>query len=185
MNLMSIATILLNIMVMVVLWLCLFDKEDLPMMVGVLCGAVTNTPGLGAANEALSQVGYSGAQIANGYACAYPLGVVGIIGATILIRFLCRIKLDKEKEALSQEEAANQPGKPHRMYVEVTNPAVDGITIKRLRELSSRDFVCSRIHQNEKYFLHTFFCLFLCRKVFAKSCYSSGTMTYFVFHLAA
>ena len=148
MNIMSIVTILLNIMVMVVLWLCLFDKEDLPMMVGVLCGAVTNTPGLGAANEALSQVGYSGAQIANGYACAYPLGVVGIIGATILIRFLCRIKLDKEKEALSQEEAANQPGKPHRMYVEVTNPAVDGITLKRLRELSNRDFVCSRIHQN-------------------------------------
>ena len=148
MNLMSIATILLNIIVMVVLWLCLFDKEDLPMMVGVLCGAVTNTPGLGAANEALSQVGYSGAQIANGYACAYPLGVVGIIGATILIRFLCRIKLDKEKEVLSQEEAANQPGKPHRMYVEVTNPALEGITIKRLRELSNRDFVCSRIHQN-------------------------------------
>ena len=148
MNIMSIVTILLNIMVMVVLWLCLFDKEDLPMMVGVLCGAVTNTPGLGAANEALSQVGYSGAEIANGYACAYPLGVVGIIGATILVRFLCRIKLDKEKEALSQEEAANQPGKPHRMYVEVTNPAVDGITLKRLRELSNRDFVCSRIQQN-------------------------------------
>ena len=148
MNIMSIVTILLNIIVMVVLWLCLFDKEDLPMMVGVLCGAVTNTPGLGAANEALSQVGYSGAQIANGYACAYPLGVVGIIGATILIRFLCRIKLDKEKEALSQEEAANQPGKPHRMYVEVTNPALEGITIKRLRELSNRDFVCSRINQN-------------------------------------
>jgi len=148
MNIMSIVTILLNIMVMVVLWLCLFDKEDLPMMVGVLCGAVTNTPGLGAANEALSQVGYSGAQIANGYACAYPLGVVGIIGATILIRFLCRIRLDKEKEALSQEEAANQPGKPHRMYVEVTNPALEGITIKRLRELSNRDFVCSRIQQN-------------------------------------
>ena len=148
MNIMSIVTILLNIMVMVVLWLCLFDKEDLPMMVGVLCGAVTNTPGLGAANEALSQVGYSGAQIANGYACAYPLGVVGIIGATILIRFLCRIKLDKEKEVLSQEEAANQPGKPHRMYVEVTNPALEGITIKRLRELSNRDFVCSRIQQN-------------------------------------
>ena len=148
MNIMSVVTILLNIMVMVVLWLCLFDKEDLPMMVGVLCGAVTNTPGLGAANEALSQVGYSGAQIANGYACAYPLGVVGIIGATILIRFLCRIKLDKEKEALSQEEAANQPGKPHRMYVEVTNPALEGITIKRLRELSNRDFVCSRIQQN-------------------------------------
>ena len=65
MNLMAAGAILLNIAVMVVLWLCLFEKEDLPMMVGVLCGAVTNTPSLGAASEALGQVGYSGPQIAN------------------------------------------------------------------------------------------------------------------------
>lgn len=148
MNLMAVVTILINIAVMIILWLCLFEKEDLPMMVGVLCGAVTNTPGLGAANEALSQLSYSGPQIANGYACAYPLGVVGIIGATILIKHLCRINITKEKESLHQEETANQHGKPHRMYVEVTNPALEGITIKVLRELSNRDFVCSRILQN-------------------------------------
>ncbi len=62
------------------------------MMVGTLYGAVTNTPGLGAANEALLSVFPNGApSIANGYACAYPLGVVGIIGATILIKYICKI----------------------------------------------------------------------------------------------
>lgn len=148
MNLLAAGAVLLNIAVMVILWLCLFDREDLPMLVGVLCGAVTNTPGLGAANEALGQVGYGGAQIANGYACAYPLGVVGIIGATILLRHLCKVSLDKERESLSQEENADKHQKPHRMYVEVTNPAVEGITLKGLRELTGRDFVCSRILQD-------------------------------------
>ena len=150
MNLMAAGTILLNIAVMIVLWLCLFEKEDLPMMVGVLCGAVTNTPGLGAANEALGQVGYSGPQIANGYACAYPLGVVGIIGATILLRYLCKVNLTTEKDALSHEKAADQHEKPHRIYVEVMNQALEGLTLKRLREIANRDFVCSRVLHNGK-----------------------------------
>lgn len=150
MNLMATGIILLNIAVMVALWLILFDKEDLPMMVGVLCGAVTNTPGLGAANEALGQMGYSGPQIANGYACAYPLGVVGIIGATILIRHLFKVNLTDERNAISQEGSENQHEKPHRMYVEVVNPAVEGITLKHLRKLANRDFVCSRILHESK-----------------------------------
>ena len=145
MNLMAAGAILLNIAVMAVLWLLLFEKEDLPMMVGVLCGAVTNTPGLGAANEALGQLGYSGPQIANGYACAYPLAVVGIIGATILIKYLCRVNLAAEKDALAREETADRHEKPHRMYVEVKNPALQDITLKSLREMANRDFVCSRI----------------------------------------
>lgn len=145
MNLMAAGAILLNIAVMAVLWLLLFEKEDLPMMVGVLCGAVTNTPGLGAANEALGQLGYSGPQIANGYACAYPLAVVGIIGATILIKHLCRVNLAAEKDALAREETADSHEKPHRMYVEVKNPALEDITLKSLREMANRDFVCSRI----------------------------------------
>lgn len=126
MNFLAAGGILLNIAVMIILWLCLFDKEDLPMMVGVLCGAFTNTPGLGAANEALSQMGYSGPQIANGYACAYPLGVVGIIYATILIRHLCKVNLSKEKEMLSEEQSTDRHEKPHRMYVELTNEALEG-----------------------------------------------------------
>ena len=73
------------------------------MMVGVLCGAVTNTPGLGAATEALTQV-FANAQavpqIASGYACAYPLGVVGIIAATISIRYICGIVLKDEEDRI-------------------------------------------------------------------------------------
>lgn len=145
MNLMAVAAILLNIAVMIVLWLCIFEKEDLPMMVGVLCGAVTNTPGLGAANEALAQVGYSGPQIANGYACAYPLGVVGIIGASILLKYLCKVNISTERETLSMKETADRHERPHRMYVEVKNPALEGISLKSLREMANRDFVCSRI----------------------------------------
>jgi len=148
MNLIATGVVLLNIVVMLVLWLTLFNPEDLPMLVGVLCGAVTNTPGLGAASEALSQTGYTGPDIANGYACAYPLGVVGIIGATILLRHLCRVNLKKEEEELKQEEEANPHIKPHLMHVEVHNEALNGKTLIAVREFLNRDFVCSRILQN-------------------------------------
>ena len=97
-NLLSTAAILLNILVMFACYFIFFDTADdknLPMMVGTLYGAVTNTPGLGAANEALHSVFRDGMDfdIASGYACAYPLGVVGIIGATIAIRYICKVDL--------------------------------------------------------------------------------------------
>lgn len=146
MNLIATGVVILNILVMLGLWLCLFQPEDLPMLVGVLCGAVTNTPGLGAANEALNQIGYTGPNIANGYACAYPLGVVGIIGAIILLRYLCRVNFQKEEEDLKQEEG-NPHIKPYLMHVEVHNDALNGKTLMAVREFLNRDFVCSRILQ--------------------------------------
>ena len=85
MNLIAVGVVLLNIAVALGLYYALGGRVELPMMVGILCGAVTNTPGLGAANEALSQLSYDGPQIAMGYACAYPLGVLGIIGSIILV----------------------------------------------------------------------------------------------------
>ena len=148
MNLIATGVILLNIVAMLGLWLVLFDPCDLPMLVGVLCGAVTNTPGLGAANEALSQMGYTGPDIANGYACAYPLGVVGIIGATILLRHLCRVNLKNEEEELKQEEEANPHIKPHLMHVEVHNEALNGKSLMEVKEFLNREFVCSRILQH-------------------------------------
>lgn len=148
MNLIASGVVLLNIAVMLLLYYCFFSPEDLPMMVGVLCGAVTNTPGLGAANEALNQIGYNGPQIANGYACAYPLGVVGIIGATILLRYICNIKLENEEEQLRQEEEANPHMKPHLMHIEMKNEALNGKTLLEVKEFLGREFVCSRILQN-------------------------------------
>ncbi len=149
-NALSTTTILLNILVMFACYYIFFDTSDpknLPMMVGTLYGAVTNTPGLGAANEALISVfsGGSVPQIASGYACAYPLGVLGIIGATIAIRYFCHIKTDKEEEKLDEEENENEAVKPHFMSIEVSNSYLEGKTIAQVHEFLNRDFVCSRL----------------------------------------
>ena len=146
--------ILLNILVMFACYYIFFDSSDkmnLPMMVGTLYGAVTNTPGLGAANEALNTVFPNGApQIASAYACAYPLGVLGIIGATILIRYACKVKLEKEEERLkaTEEMAANK--KPYKMHLEVTNKYLEGKTLLQVHDFLNRDFVVSRlVHEGE------------------------------------
>ena len=147
-------SILLNILVMFACYYIFFDSSDkmnLPMMVGTLYGAVTNTPGLGAANEALNTVFPNGApQIASAYACAYPLGVLGIIGATILIRYACKVKLEKEEERLKamEETAANK--KPYKMHLEVTNKYLEGKTLLQVHDFLNRDFVVSRlVHEGE------------------------------------
>lgn len=149
-NLLAAGAILLNIAVMFICYFAFFDTSNpynLPMMVGTLYGAVTNTPGLGAANEALSNVFSDGnlPQIASGYACAYPLGVVGIIGATILIRYICRIKLDHEEKELELQSAENAHVKPHQMHLRVTNSYLSGKTLLQIHNFLNRDFVCSRI----------------------------------------
>lgn len=149
-NALSTTVILLNILVMFACYYIFFDTSDpmnLPMMVGTLYGAVTNTPGLGAANEALASVFKDGnvPQIASGYACAYPLGVLGIIGATIAIRYICHIKADKEEEKLDEEENDNEAVKPHFMSIKVENGYLEGKTIAQVHEFLNRDFVCSRL----------------------------------------
>ncbi len=154
-NGMSVLMIFLNIIVMFACYYLFFDtsnKTNLPMMIGVLYGAVTNTPGLGAANEALTSVFTNGQipQIANGYACAYPLGVLGIIGATILIRFITKTNLKKEEEELEAEEAANPHAKPLAITLEVSNAYLAGRTLSQICEFLGRDIVCTRIlHQGE------------------------------------
>ena len=146
--------ILLNIIVMFACYLVFFDSSDksaLPMMVGTLYGAVTNTPGLGAANEALSTVfGDNAPPIASAYACAYPLGVLGIIGATILIRYVCKVRLEKEEEDLAAQEGNNVAKKPYKMHLEVTNKYLEGKTLLQVHDFLNRDFVVSRIvHDGE------------------------------------
>lgn len=148
MNLVAMGIVALNIVVAVALYYGLNGRIELPMIVGILCGAVTNTPGLGAANEALSQLNYNGPQIAMGYACAYPLGVLGIIGSIIAIRYICRINLKKEEEDIAKEEAANPHLTPRMMHLEVHNEALAGKTLLQVRDFMGRDFVCSRILQN-------------------------------------
>ena len=152
-NLLSASAILLNILVMFGCYYLFFDTSNptnLPMMVGTLYGAVTNTPGLGAANEALLSVFGEGnvPSIANGYACAYPLGVVGIIGATILIKYICKVDTEEEEQKLNAEEDANPHAKPHNMHLRVDNTYIAGRTLREVSEFLNRDIVCSRLLHN-------------------------------------
>ncbi len=153
-NMLSIVTILLNVLVMFACYYIFFDTSNvnnLPMMVGTLYGAVTNTPGLGAANEALHAVFGANAtvpSIANGYACAYPLGVVGIIGAMIAVKYFTHVDFDEENEKLKAQESENPHAKPHPMYLEVTNEYIAGRNLKEVSEFLNRDIVCTRIMKN-------------------------------------
>lgn len=153
-NILSTTIVCLNIAVMFACYYIFFDTsnpKNLPMMVGTLYGAVTNTPGLGAANEALNSVFEKGSipQIASGYACAYPLGVLGIIGSMIVIKYICRVSLDKEERKLEKEEEDNDAVKPHFMTIKVTNSYLEGKTLMQVHDFLNRDFVCSRIlHDN-------------------------------------
>lgn len=152
-NLLATTTILLNVGVMFACYFIFFDTSNpvnLPMMVGTLYGAVTNTPGLGAANESLNSVFAAGQipPIASGYACAYPLGVLGIIGATIGIRYICKVKLEEEEAKLQALEAENPHEKPFQMHLKVSNNYLAGKKLLQVTEFLNRDMVCSRLLHN-------------------------------------
>ena len=118
----------------------------MPTMVGILSGAVTNTPGLGAAQQAFTDMhGVSDNTIALGYAVAYPLGVIGIILSIILIKYIFRINFDKENEQLNSEDSSHtNEAKPISLIVK--NPAIFDKTVAELSNLlEHRDFVISRV----------------------------------------
>lgn len=159
-NLLTVLCVVLNVLVMFACYYIFFDTsnpENLPMMVGALYGAVTNTPGLGAANEALQSVFPDGQvpSIANGYACAYPLGVLGIIGTTLLVKALSHVSFDEENDKLTQAEAGNPNEKPHIMYLKVQNTYICGRNLQQISDFLNRDIVCSRIMHNGDVFVPT------------------------------
>ena len=129
----------------------LITGEPLPTMVGVLSGAVTNTPGLGAAQQAYADSGMANQAIADsislGYAVAYPLGVVGIIATIIIMRYVMRVDFKKEDEGLAA--LSSETNLPHRYSVEFNNTMLEGKTIAVAHMLINRQFVVSRImHQS-------------------------------------
>jgi putative transport protein len=122
---------------------------NLSTMVGIMSGAVTNTPGLGAAQQAYSDIhGTTDSSIAMGYAVSYPLAVVGIILSIILMQVIFRVKLDKETEGLNAISGGNED-RIQLISLQVTNPAVFGKCIGDIHHLISRKFVVSRVlHTN-------------------------------------
>ena len=121
--------------------------EHIATITGVLFGAVTNTPGLGAAQQAYSDMAHADPDIANsiasGYAMAYPLGVVGIIFSLLFIRWIFRIKLDKEEERVKAEKGEDR--QVVHFDLKLTNPQVDGIRVRDLTLLTHITILVSRL----------------------------------------
>lgn len=124
----------------------ILSGEDLATMVGVLSGAVTNTPGLGAAQSVVDSEQAS--TMATAYAVAYPLGVVGILLSMLLIRWIFRIKIDREAAKATRSDAPRTV----RIDVRVTNHAVFGKTIEEISRITRSHFVVARIfdHENQQ-----------------------------------
>jgi len=153
MNRLAVYLVLLNLAVAIGVYYLMFDRsnpDSFPMLVGVLSGAVTNTPGLGAAEEALRQMGNTGVEIASGYACAYPLAVIGVIMVPMIVKLICRIKDKTENEQLANLEQADTSQKPKRQYIEMQNDRLAGRTVVELRRIMNREFICSRLMHDGK-----------------------------------
>ena len=144
MNLIAVLTILLNVIVAVAIY---YIDADLtvPQVVGILSGAVTNTPGLGAAQQALGSLGLDGADdLSMGYAAAYPLGVIGIILSMILLKVFCKIKVENEAKEIELEKENNQL-KPYVVTFKVENTLMNGKTVRELNAIVEHHFVISRL----------------------------------------
>lgn len=143
-NLLTLLAVFLSLAVTVGLYFAFSDTVSLPQMLGVYFGAVTNTPGLGATQEALNMLDYKGEDIAVAYACAYPLAVVAIIATSICLRFIFRIDLKEEDRMWEESEKENNEA-PIFFHVKVTNAALEGKQLEQLRNFIGRPFICSRL----------------------------------------
>lgn len=141
-NILAVSMVLLSCVVAYVIHL--ISGEDMAVMTGVLCGAVTNTPGLGAAEQAFFDLtGQHNPDIASSYAMAYPLGVVGIIFSLLCMRWFFRIRINKEEERVAAEAGANQ--EIEFIDILLTNPQVEGASIRDLSQLCHMNLIVSRL----------------------------------------
>ena len=150
MNMLAVMVVLLNVAVALVIYYTCDVK--IAQIVGILSGAVTNTPGLGAAQQALDTLDPATAGTAEdlsmGYAAAYPLGVVGIILSMILLKAVFRVKIEKEQKEI-EDENEDSTLKPYVVTFQVENHRIDGKTIGELHMVIDHDFVVSRMKVKE------------------------------------
>lgn len=147
-NMLAMSTIFLSVMVTVILYF----TTDTPIttLVGILSGAVTNTPGLGAAQQANSDLnGIDAPEIAMGYAVAYPLGVVGAILSLMALRYILHIQPSKEEADAEKGLGHLQELTVRPVTLQIKNEAINGKSIKQVRPLVNRNFVISRIRHHE------------------------------------
>ena len=147
-NMLAMSVVFLGVLTTIILHLV----TQIPMqtMVGILSGAVTNTPGLGAAQQAFTDMnnGVEDPTIAMGYAVAYPLAVVGIISTIICLKYIFRINLEKETEDLNAS-SANKNEQIELISLEVNNPAIYGKNINDIHQIVDLNFIVSRVLHRE------------------------------------
>lgn len=156
MNLLAVGLVLLAVLVTYIIHLV--TGENLGIMTGIMSGAVTNTPGLGAAQQTLSDVASGSADvteaasgIGSAYAVAYPLGVLGAIGVLLLSRVLFKVDISREKEKASQDD--DDEGSAYRLACKVENPALFGKTIHDIVGEENPDhLVVARMKRGDKVF---------------------------------
>ncbi|MEA4985675.1 MAG: putative transporter [Paludibacter sp.] len=153
-NLLATSVVLLGVGVTIALYYIFAGRIPMSMFVGILSGAVTNTPGLGAAQEALRQLFDAGQiteipQIALGYAVAYPLGVTGIIFSLIIIRVLFKVNMEKEHEKFKENSSSTEGTKI--MTLQIHSKAIHGKNLVQIRKLIGRQFVISRLFHEGEY----------------------------------
>jgi putative transport protein len=146
-NMLAMLGILLNVGIVVAIYF-IDGKTSINALVGVMSGAVTNTPGLAAAQQAVGSNLEAVNTMSMGYAAAYPLGVLGIITSILLVKAIFRVKIENEIAEINRETEDSQQ-KPHLVSYEVTNQLVNGKTLLQLHDIIHCDFVVSRLMDSE------------------------------------
>lgn len=153
MNMLAMLAIALNVGITITIYFLQGGSEGnttISQLVGIMSGAVTNTPGLGAAQQTFLQVNPDGydvsQQMSMGYAAAYPLGVIGIILTMILLKAFFKINPDKETAEIENDEKTSQLA-PHKATFRVTNEMVNGLSMVKMHTLISVNYVISRIEK--------------------------------------
>lgn len=149
-NCLAVGAICLNVLIVVLIYY-FGNIDDKAALVGVMSGAITNTPGLAAAQQTVSSMadGVEQANVmAQGYAAAYPLGVVGIILSMFVVKGIFSIKVPAEAQKI-EEESSNAQLKPYLLTLRVTNKLVDGRTMQQLHAIINTNFVVSRQMEKE------------------------------------
>lgn len=142
-NMLAVLGVALNVAIVLIIYYLTDGNTTMEQLVGVMSGAVTNTPGLAAAQQTVATP-EAVDTMARGYAAAYPLGVVGIILAMFIIKWAFRIKVDDEIAAINREREESQL-KPYITSFEVKNERLEGMTLLKLHDVITCNFVVSRL----------------------------------------
>lgn len=150
-NLLAFAIVFMGFGVAYILYL--LTDMSAAEVTGILCGAVTNTPSLGAAQQIILESGSNGADTSGmAYAMAYPFGIIGIILTMLLIRWIFKINIDKEMEDYNNQVGANK-STLESVEITVTNPNLIGQKLSYIKALTDRELVISRIERNKEFII--------------------------------